>query len=622
MIQANNICLSFGEQKVFDNISFTVSPFDRIGLVGRNGSGKSTMLKAIAGQQHLDDGSVSIANKMTIAYMPQEVILESSKPVLEETLMACGDLVALQKEIAELDVRMHHNPTQAEVERYAYAQAELGELNPARLVAQAQKILMGLGFNEAQLAKSVNELSVGWKMRIVLAQLLLKNADFYLFDEPTNHLDIVAKDWFLEFIKNAKFGFMLVSHERYFLDQVCTKILDLEWGKATFYNGNYSKYIVQKEYDMQMLASAHAQQQKEIKQKMAVIDKFRASAARSKQAQSMLKAVDKIDRIEIPPAPKTMSFTFPPIVQPGRVVLTVENVGHTFNNKQIFKNASFQIERGEKVAVVAPNGVGKTTLFNIIIGQLPRQEGKIELGYNVNATIFAQDQTKSLNVEKTIMENVTEKCPKKTEGEIRRFLGAFLFSNDDVHKKVKVLSGGEKNRVGMVCVLLQDANFLLLDEPTNHLDIPSKENLLSALKAYKGTILFVSHDHDFINEISNRILELTPNGIHSYIGNYESYLYQKAHSESLRSGVVKPVAAVQETKTSGSAKVVSDDSSKQIKRLEGKIAVTEQKVINVQERLNKLEFGTPNFDQETKLLNKLKRELQEFAVEWEALHKD
>lgn len=622
MIQANNVCLSFGEQKVFDNISFTVSPFDRIGLVGRNGSGKSTMLKAIAGMQHLDDGTVSIANKMTIAYMPQEVILDSHKPILEETLTACGDLVALQKEIADLEARMHHNPTQAEVERYAYAQAELGELNPARLVAQAQKILMGLGFNEAQLAKSVNELSVGWKMRIVLAQLLLKNADFYLFDEPTNHLDIVAKDWFLNFIKNAKFGFMLVSHERYFLDQVCTKILDLEWGKATFYNGNYSKYLTQKEYDMQMLASAHAQQQKEIKQKMAVIDKFRASAARSKQAQSMLKAVDKIERIEIPPAPKTMSFTFPPIVQPGRVVLTVENVGYAFNNRRIFKNASFQIERGEKVAVVAPNGVGKTTLFNTIIGQLPRQEGKIELGYNVHATIFAQDQTKSLNGDKSIMENVIEKCPKKTEGEIRRFLGAFLFSNDDVHKKVKVLSGGEKNRVGMVCVLLQDANFLLLDEPTNHLDIPSKENLLAALKAYKGTILFVSHDHDFINETSNRILELTPDGVHSYIGNYESYLYQKAHRESLIQGRAQAPAAQAHQPVAAQKKEVSDDTAKQIKRLEGKIAANEQKVINVQERLAKLEFGTSSFEQETRLLNKLKRELEEFAAEWERLHKE
>jgi ATP-binding cassette subfamily F protein 3 len=252
---------------------------------------------------------------------------------------------------------------------------------------------------------------------------------------------------------------------------------------------------------------------------------------------------------------------------------------------------------------------------------LPRQEGEITVGYNVHPTIFAQDQTKSLNGDKSIMENVTEKCPKKTESEIRRFLGAFLFSNDDVHKKVKVLSGGEKNRVGMVCVLLQDANFLLLDEPTNHLDIPSKENLLAALKAYKGTILFVSHDHDFINEISNRILELTPDGVHSYFGNYESYLYQKSHSESLKPGATKAPSTLHDNPTE-SKKQVSDDSAKQIKRLEGKIAATEQKVVNVQERLTKLEFGTPNFDQETKLLNKLKRELQEFAVEWEALHKE
>lgn len=617
MIQANNICLNFGQQTVFDDVSFTLNAHQRVGLVGLNGSGKSTLLKAIAHQQHLDDGSISAAKNKTIAYMPQEVVLNSELSVIDETLTAFGSLFAAQKELEHLETLLDHNPSEEVIERYAQLQQEVADINPTRLAAKAQEMLQGLGFSTQQIAAPVNTLSVGWKMRVVMAKLLLQNADFYLFDEPTNHLDIVAKDWFLDFLKNSKFGFLLVSHERYFLDTLCTEILELERGKATFYKGNYSRYVEQKEHAIEILQAAHTQQQKEIKQKEANIERFRASAARAKMAQSMIKQLDKIERITLPPSPKSVSFTFPPVQQPGKTVLEVENVGCAFGEKEIFKHVTFAIERGEKVGVVAANGVGKTTLFNIIAGKIPKQTGTVKLGYNVEQTIFAQDQTKALDGNKTIFENVVDACPRKTESNIRSMLGAFLFSNDDIHKKVKVLSGGEKNRVGMICVLLKDANFLLLDEPTNHLDIPSKEILLKALQTYKGTMLFVSHDHDFINHLANRIIELTPTGAHSYIGNYESYLYQKKHAQMLaQEQRYKQAPKIEKPPTDNKVEL---ELRKTSKKLESKIERLEKDIKELEMAFALLEYGTPGFAQAQEKLLKLNTELSKTFEEWEGV---
>jgi len=620
MIQANNICLSFGEQTVFDDVSFTIDQDQRIGLVGRNGSGKSTLLKAIAKQQQLDSGSVSVSNKKVVAYMPQEVVLESDKSILDETLTACADLATMQAQIDAMDEQLAEDYESVDLDKYSELLVQVADMNPARISAQAQQMLLGLGFTVAQMQKPVSTLSVGWKMRVVLAKLLLQNADFYLFDEPTNHLDIVAKDWFLYFLKNSKFGFMLVSHERYFLDKLCTEILEVERGNVTFYKGNYSKYVVQKAHDLETLQAAYVQQQKELKQKKETIERFRASANRARMAQSMIKAVDKIERIVIPPSAKTMIFNFPPVQQPGRIVLEVENVGQRFGDKQIFSHATFQVERGDKVAIIAPNGVGKTTLFNTIIGALKPSEGTITFGHNVTATIFAQDQTKSLDVKKSVLENATA-VAKKAEGTIRQFLGSFLFSNDDVHKKVGVLSGGEKNRVGMVCVLLQDANLLLLDEPTNHLDIPSKEILVTALKAFKGTILFVSHDHDFINALATRIVELTPTATHNYIGNYDSYLYQKKHNEALaQRNELEKKSANNPTKTSDAPQTEKQqDTSKQIKKLESKIEKLESNINQAEHAFTDIAYGTPEFNAMNDKLIALKEEHANTIEQWEAL---
>src|SRR5579872_5650443 len=353
MIQAHNLCLSFGTQKIFDHISFTISSSDRVGLVGRNGSGKSTLLAAIANGKLLDDGSISIIKDKKIAYMPQDVVLQSDKSILEEAFDAFAYIKQIHQELARLDQKIADSQD-VDFDRYAALHEQLAASDEGKAMARTKKMLAGLGFSEAQFAMPVASLSVGWKMRIVLAKLLLQDADFYLFDEPTNHLDLIAKEWFLGFLKSASFGFMIVCHERYFLDELCDYILELEFGKGTMFTGNYSSYLVQKEHAMRLLESAYAQQQKEIKQKQETIERFRAKASKAKMAQSMIKALDKIERITLPPTPKNVAFSFPPVQQSGRIVLEVKDLAHSFGAKPLFDHVSCVVERGNKVAIIAP----------------------------------------------------------------------------------------------------------------------------------------------------------------------------------------------------------------------------------------------------------------------------
>lgn len=625
MIIANNISLAFGTQKVFDKVAFTLNQRQRIGLVGRNGSGKSTLLEVIAGMQQLDSGAVSIDKQKTVAYLPQEVVLDSKKSILEETLTAFEGLFKLTEELKKLESIIHDDPANEQaLERYAEIHEAMRLLNPESAEAEAKKMLMGLGFKTDQFAQSVATLSVGWRMRIVLCKLLLQKADFYLFDEPTNHLDIFAKDWFLEFLEEADFGFMLVCHERYFLDKVCGQILELEMSKGKMYNGNYSTYEIQKEHDLQLLESSYQLQQKEIARKKATIDRFKASASRAKQAQSMVKQLDKIELIQLPPSLKTISFNFPPITQSGKSVLKIENIAQKFNQKEIFKNVSFEVERGQKIAVIAANGVGKSTLFNIIASKLPLQQGTVTFGHNVSHALFDQDQNAVLSMNNNIIENISALCPKATMQTIRMFLGAFLFKNEDVGKKINVLSGGEKNRVGIIRVLLQNANFLFLDEPTNHLDIPSKEILLKALQNYTGTVLFVSHDHSFINSLATRIIELTPEGVHSFDGNYDGYLYYKKYLESQK----KSGAQSSTSTAKGAAKEVDNkmptlyDLNKKNGILEKKIKKLELDVETISYQFGEFDYGSAEFTNAENQLNDTNKMLKSTMAEWELLQKE
>lgn len=617
MIQARNLSLSFGTQKIFDNLSFTIQHDQRIGLVGLNGSGKSTLLKALGGQQALDEGTVSIERGRTLAYLPQEVVLNSDKSIFDETFSVFTAITLIEQELADLDAVIATQSNADAVHRYAELHEKLKDLEPDKARAQTQRVLQGLGFKQEQLSAPVTSLSVGWKMRIVLAKLLLQNADFYLFDEPTNHLDIVAQQWFLDFLEESSFGFMIVCHERFFLNKLCTKILEMERGKGTFYNGNYDDYESKKAADLEQLHAAYEQQQREIKQKEATINRFRASASKAKMAQSMIKQLDKIERLELPPAPKNISLTFPLTQKPGKVILTVKNVGYRFGDKVIFEHANFEIERGEKVALIAPNGVGKTTLFNVIAGKYPLQTGSIIWGHNTHHALFDQDQTQSLVPNDTVIEAVEKACGNHLQNKIRAFLGAFLFSNDDVNKKTKVLSGGEKNRVGMIRVLLKGANVLLLDEPTNHLDIPSKDILLKALQGYEGTVIFVSHDQDFVNKLATRILELSKDGIDSYQGNYEEFVYQKQHAQEL----IGKKSAEAESDNSPEHKSNKElfERQKECRRIEQKIQRSEQDIMKMNEQFADFEYGTPEFSQLQTKLTAAQKQLAELYKEWEKL---
>jgi len=580
MIHIKNLNLSFKDQIIFNNVSLTLKNKDKVGIVGRNGSGKTTLLRIIAGVQQPDSGTVQKPSSFTIGYMPQEFTLASSKNVLEETLNALKHIDETEKPYAEVE---------------------------------AKKILLGLGFKQNQFSQPVATLSTGWKMRVILAQLLLQKADFYLFDEPTNHLDLVAQEWFFDFLKNAPFGFALVSHDRHYLDNLCSTIIEFENGNCIKYNGNYTNYIKQKSERIAIEQATYENQQKEIKRKQKTIDRFRSKATKAKMVKKMQKDLTKMEVATIAPKAQSVHFSFPQTRESGKTVLEAEHLSFSFPEKPILKDTSFTLLRHERTAIIAPNGTGKTTLLNLIAGKYKPQSGKIVFGPNVKTAYFEQDQLETFHPEKTIFETVQERTDA-TDLTIRTMLGSFLFTKNLINKKIKILSGGEKNRVNMVCTLLQKANLLLLDEPTNHLDIYSKEILLQALKEYHGTILFVSHDHNFVNDLSTSILELCNCKIAHYYGNYESYLEQKKAFQDQD----------QQNKFHDQKKVkasnnIDYEERKKISRLTSKIQRLEKKVAELSNKMNELRSNTTEFNKGYSELQQKHRELDLAFQEWEEL---
>ncbi|MBV9767052.1 MAG: ABC-F family ATP-binding cassette domain-containing protein [Acidobacteriaceae bacterium] len=532
MLQLSRAGKRFGPKLLFDDLDWLITPKERAGLVGANGTGKSTLLKIIAGIESLDYGSLSAMKGIRIGYLPQDGLNVSGRTVFAECISVFADVKDLEQELETLTVRMSEvDPLSQEyqqiADRFERADTEFRSRDGYAIEAQVGAVLGGLGFRKEDWTRQTEEFSGGWQMRIALAKLLLEKPNLLLLDEPTNHLDLEARNWLEAYLESYEFACILISHDRYFLDVTVKKIVEIWNKKVQFYTGGYEKYRQQKAERLAQLEAAYKNQQDRIQQLEAFINRFRYQATKAKQVQSRIKELEKIERIELPVEEKTIHFSFPQPKPSGRVVAQFKNVAKSYGPKHVFSGVNFTIERGDRIALVGVNGAGKSTLIKLLAGTEPLTAGEYSLGHNVEPDYFAQDQYKELDVNARVLDDVKEVAPRTTETELRNLLGCFLFSEDDVFKRIGVLSGGERNRYALARMLLHPSNFLLLDEPTNHLDIRAKDVLLESLEKFTGTIVFVSHDRYFIEHLASRVFEIAEGEVRVYPGNFADYLWRK-----------------------------------------------------------------------------------------------
>jgi ATP-binding cassette subfamily F protein 3 len=542
MIQLSGAGKRFGHKLLFENTDWLITPRDRVGLVGANGTGKSTLMKVLAGLDTLDYGSLIVAKGTTAGYLPQDGLSLSGRSVFAECMAVFTELHAMERELESLTHRIseldHTGAEYAEVaDRYHSLEHEFRTRDGYSIEAEVGRVLMGLGFRKEDWERQTDEFSGGWQMRLALAKLLLQKPNLLLLDEPTNHLDLEARNWLEEYLHNYPHAFVLISHDRYFLDVTVNKIAEI-WNKRFwFYTGNYDKFLTQKTQRNEQLQAAYRNQRDRIEQLEVFINRFRYQATKAKQVQSRIKELEKIERIEVPPEEKTIHFSFPQPKPSGRIVAEFEDVAKVYpaknsaaangGQKEVFRGVNFMIEKGDRIALVGVNGAGKSTLIKLLAGAEPPTHGEFRLGHNVQADYFAQDQYKELDPDARMIDDLGAASPRSTQTELRSLLGCFLFSEDDVFKRIGVLSGGERGRYALLRLLLHPANFLLLDEPTNHLDLRAKDVLLDALMDYTGTVVFVSHDRYFIDKLATRVFEVGGGKVEVFPGNYEDYLWRK-----------------------------------------------------------------------------------------------
>src|SRR5438477_3865799 len=533
MIQLSSAGKRYGHKLLFEGVDWLITPKDRIGLVGANGTGKSTLLKVLGGLETLDYGSISIAKGISAAgYLPQDGLTLSGRTVFAECMSVFSKLRAMEEEMEQLTASMseldHASAEYAQVaDRYQRVEHEFQARDGYAIEAQVGSVLTGLGFRKDDWDRQTDEFSGGWQMRIALAKLLLQKPNLLLLDEPTNHLDLEARNWLEEYLTEYPYTFVLITHDRYFLDVTVSKIVEI-WNKRIhFYAGNYDNYEEQKTQRLEQLEAAYRNQRERIEQLEVFINRFRYQATKAKQVQSRIKELEKMDRIELPEEEKTIHFSFPQPKASGRIVAEFAGIAKSYGEKEVFRDVSFMIERGDRIALVGVNGAGKSTLIKLLAGKEPPSAGEYRLGHNVQADYFAQDQYKELDQDARIFDDLAELSPRSTQTELRSLLGCFLFSADEVFKRIGVLSGGERNRYALLRMLLHPANFLLLDEPTNHLDMRAKDVLLEALSKYTGTVVFVSHDRYFIDKLATRVFEIGDGRVEVYPGNYEDFLWRR-----------------------------------------------------------------------------------------------
>ncbi len=536
MLRLEHISKIYPTGEVLKDVNWEVKPGDRIGLVGVNGAGKSTQLKIIAGEIEPTAGEIIRPGSLHIAYLTQEFEVDPSRTVREEFWRAFGEANEVHESLAQVQQQMETADAKELdklIKKLDRLQRQFEGLDGYGLEAQIEKILPEMGFEPEDGDRLVSAFSGGWQMRMSLGKILLQKPDLLLLDEPTNHLDLETIEWLETYLKGLKTPMVIVSHDREFLDRLCTQIVETERGVSTTYLGNYSAYLQQKAENTEAQLSAYERQQKELAQQQAFVDRFRASATRSTQAKSREKQLENIDRIEAPTAGlRTLHFRFPSAPRSGREVVKIKDLAHTYDDKILFLGADLLIERGDRIAFLGPNGAGKSTLLRLIMGMEQPTEGTVELGqHNVIPGYFEQNQAEALDLTKTVMESIHDEVPDWKNEEVRTLLGRFLFSGETVFKKVESLSGGEKARLALAKMLLRPANLLILDEPTNHLDIPAKEMLEEAIQNYEETVIIVSHDRYFISQVANKIVEIRDGEFRTYLGDYHYYLQKIAEEK-------------------------------------------------------------------------------------------
>lgn len=634
MIQLTAAGKRFGHKLLFDEINWLITPKDRVGLVGANGTGKSTLLKILGGMESLDYGTLTAARGLTYGYLPQDGLSLSGRSVFTECMTVFDDVREIETELEALTRRMAEiDSTSSEyaavADRYHRLEGEFAARDGYAIEAQVGTVLNGLGFPKDDWVRRTEEFSGGWQMRIALAKLLLQKPNLLLLDEPTNHLDLEARNWLEGYLSDYPNAFVLISHDRYFLDVTVSKMVEL-WNKRVhFYSGNYERYLSQKAERKAQLEAAYRNQQERVQQLEAFISRFRAQATKAKQVQSRIKELEKIERIEIPPEEQTIHFSFPQPKASGRVVAEFQNVSKSYNLKHVFSGVSFIIERGDRVALVGPNGAGKSTLIKLLSGAEPLSSGDYRLGHNVEVDYFAQDQYKELDTEARMVDDLGAAAPRKTETELRTLLGCFLFSDDDAFKRIGVLSGGERNRYALAKMLLQPSNFLLLDEPTNHLDMRAKDVLLNALAEFTGTVVFVSHDRYFIDKLATRVFEIGGGAVEIFPGNYEDYLWRKS-GKPLDLPVVEEPSNGHGAWTEPGPDREPADSRKRVnpmklQKMKDRCATIEQEIARSESEIAGLELQLASFKtteetlRVTNLLEQHRSNLSSLMNEWEQL---
>jgi ATP-binding cassette, subfamily F, member 3 len=645
MIQLSSAGKRYGHKLLFEGVDLLITPRDRVGLVGANGTGKTTLLRILAGQETLEYGHVSVAKGISAGYLPQDGLLLSGRTVFAECMSVFARLQAMERELEQLTSSMaeldHNSPEFEQVaERYHRIEHEFRTHDGYAIEAQVGTVLAGLGFHPEDWHRQTEEFSGGWQMRVALAKLLLQKPNLLLLDEPTNHLDLESRNWLEEYLSDYPYAFVLISHDRYFLDVTVGRIVEI-WNKKIWsYRGNYENYLAQKTQRQEQLEAAYRNQRERIEQLEVFINRFRYQATKAKQVQSRIKELDRMERIEVPEEEKTIHFSFPQPKASGRIVAEFEDVAKSYGSKEVFHEVSFMVERGDRIALVGVNGAGKSTLIKLLTGIEPLTHGEYRLGHNVQSDYFAQDQYKELDQQVRILDDLGRVSPSSRETDLRNLLGCFLFSGDDVFKRIGVLSGGERNRYALLRMLLHPANFLLLDEPTNHLDMRAKDVLLEALSKYTGTVVFVSHDRYFIDKLATRVFEIGDGRVEVYPGNYEDFIWRKqGGAEKLQTQVS---VSMNEPEPSHGRSVadpqfrldaVAQKSSKRLnpiklKQMQDRVQELEEEISGLETAIASCETSLQNFvsaEETARLTRELEQnrtELQDRIAEWEQISQE